>query len=245
MPDVGVVVTSHKHGGKMRRRAATSAAGQSAKPYVEVRDAAVYGGPNIDCIDSGFASWLIGAISANTEYVAVLHDDDWYEPTFISRCVEMMAPDVAYVFTQATIHFPDGTTRPNWGDPPAWGPTGYLDSRETGLALALSTAVISPSCVLYRRADLLRCIVPGGAPGLPHNNKFCGPDLLMCLLPLLDYPRVGWIADPLVNFDGHDESTTIAEMKRDGGKDLQVNYNSARLLYLALRQVRDQLDGDV
>lgn len=242
MPRIGVVLTASRAAADKEERAYESAysalerideCGMCVQVPLDRRDG----------VDYRFGSWLRGVQDVNTDYVAILHDDDWYEPEFLERAAAMMAEDVAYVFTQARIHFPGGGTRLNWGDPPTWGETGHLDSRRVGDALLGSTAVISPSCVLYRRADLLRNILPGGAPGLPHNDKFCGPDLLMCLLPLLDYPKVGWIADPLVNFDGHDESTTIAEMKRDGGKELQVNYDSARLMFHVLRQARDFVDG--
>jgi hypothetical protein len=100
--------------------------------------------------------------------------------------------------------------------------------------------VISPSCVLYRRADLLRCLYPGGVPGLPVCREVTsGTDMLMALMPLLEHERIGWIADPLVNFDGHDGSTTIAEITRDGGRELYRNYQAARQFFYSMRQLRD------
>jgi len=223
MPSVGVILTQHKHPKWMQDRAAKSVEEQTRRPDVIMATSS--GHP-----DTGFASWLIAAHECPTDYIAILHDDDWYEPTFIERTLELMDDETAYVFTEATIHFPDRQVR-NFG----WLTySGALPSRAIADVLLDSTAVISPSCVLYRRSDLIHNLIPGGAPGMPRNEKFCGPDLLMSMLPLLDYPKVGFISDPLVNFDGHDESTTIAELKADGGAELAVNYDSARKLFALL-----------
>ena len=223
MPSVGVILTQHKHPKWMQDRAAKSVEEQTRRPDV-------IGGTSSGHPDTGFASWLIAAHECPTDYIAILHDDDWYEPTFIERTLELMDDETAYVFTEATIHFPD-RTQLNFGFGCGTGavPSGSIAEMQLG-----SPIIISPSCALYRRSDLLHNLIPGGAPGMPRNDKFCGPDLLMSLLPLLDYPKVGFVADPLVNFDGHDQSTTIANMKADGGAELSVNYESARKLFAML-----------
>lgn len=174
---------------------------------------------------------------ANTPYIAILCDDDWLEPTFLEQCVSMLGVDVAYSFCESTVHHASGHTEKHWGWPV---PTGYIDSRQFGDELLRQARIMSPSFCLFRRSDILRCLLPGNVPGM--NNHWMpnpsGPDHMLGLLPLLDYPRVAWICDPLVNLDGGEQSTTIQHLTGGAEKAtaLKQNYDNARKFYHILRE---------
>jgi len=182
---------------------------------------------------------------ANTPYVTVLCDDDWLEPTFLERCFELMAPDVAFVFTESTVHHRDGTTELHWGS--SMRGDGLIRSEIIGDRLLRERRIVTPSCCLYRREDVLRCLMPGGVPGFRNAMKGCanpsGPDHALALFALLYRPSVGYISDPLVNLDAGEQSTTMIELGRDSGCDLHENYDNARLAYHAIREAHRQIGG--
>jgi hypothetical protein len=185
---------------------------------------------------------------ANTPYVTVLCDDDWLEPTFLERCFDLWTDDTAYVFTNSTIHYADGTVMQHWGNELTTGTeeSGTEESELMGRFLLGQERIITPSCCLYRRDDVLRYLTPGGVPGFINAMPYChnpsGPDHLMALLPLLHYPKVGYVADPLCNLDGGEQSTTVGELLSDDkGEALRQNYTNSRILYFALREVNKQL----
>lgn len=244
--DITIIIPTYNRP-QMVERAIASAKAQTQKARIMVvNDGKPINQPRGCCFyPTGRADHLYLTVydavhRANTPLVAILLDDDWYEPTFLERCVEMLDAETAYVFTQATIRFADGTSRHNWV---MWGETRHIPSKEVGDGLLATTGIITPACCLYRRADVLRDLCPGNVPGF-EPAELCtaapsGPDNLLSMLPLLRYPKVGWIADSLVNLDGGEQSTTIREMTGDDrGAALKHNYDNARTLFRLLRDAQ-------
>jgi hypothetical protein len=193
--------------------------------------------------DHWYASVYDAVYRAQTTYVTVLCDDDWLEPTFIEKCRKKMYDDVAYAFTESVIHLPSGQRRHWEGE---LGESRILTADFLAGHLMASPKIISPSFALYRRADLLRALCPGGVPGFRNAMENChcasGPDLLMALLPLLDYKMVAWIEEPLANLDGGGQSTTMQAITGpDLGESLHRNYNDARALFIVLRELKSHL----
>lgn len=184
--------------------------------------------------DHAFATWWEAIYRAQTRYVGLLFDDDWYEPTFVDRCMALMDDDTAYVFSEAMIRYPDGTARVNIGIERG----GKCTSASVEATLLATPLTISPACAIFRRADALNCLLPGGVPLMAAGGSYqnAGSDLLLMLLPLLAYPFVGCVTDPLVNFDAGEQSTTAVAMKDPAqARQLYDRYSTARGFYQTLK----------
>lgn len=185
--------------------------------------------------DRACVTWWEAVYRATTPYVVLLFDDDWLKPGFIDAACDLMADDVAYVVGEADIHFDDGSVRTNLNLPKTTGhyPAKWIEDWLLRMPLTISTA-----CCLFRRSDLLSCLLVGGVP-LASAGRYAnaGPDALVALLPLLKYPRVGWIKEPLVNLGGGQQSTTMEALSSaDGRAALKAAYNSARSFYLSIKR---------
>jgi len=185
--------------------------------------------------DHPYLSWYCAvADHVNTPYVAILHDDDWYEPTFIEQAEALLKQGAGYVFTDAKIHFPDDSERLNLSLSP--DSSGFWDYQLVESKLFGMPYCISPSCCVFRTEDVLRSLIPGGVP-CPFDSKvLAGPDALLTLLPLLWRDNVGVIGEPLSNFTAHAGSVTIDAMG-DAAKnnDLLRCYLLAKRFYRACK----------
>jgi hypothetical protein len=183
-----------------------------------------------------YLTWWEAIYRAATPYVVLLFDDDWLGPGCVGALRPLMTGDAAYVVGQAKIRFEDGQKDKlnlDWPEP-----TGSLDALIVEERLMRRMRLtISPGCCLFRRADALSCLLVGGVPLLPPGPYAnAGADLIMMLLPLLKYPRVGWVKEPLLNFSAGPQSTTLEALQTDAGRDaLFAAYNVARQFYHALR----------
>jgi glycosyltransferase involved in cell wall biosynthesis len=154
------------------------------------------------------ANWQRAADEARGEYAGLLFSDDWYEPAFVERALELIGDEVGQVFSATRVV--------REGEPggeilrylPAGSVTGRYPSRlylEGELTLKDFLLPISPGCALFRARDLqvglaarLPCYLACGA--LDHG---AGPDLLLGLRAAGAYPEFGYVAEPLVNFRLH------------------------------------------
>ena len=178
-------------------------------------------------------AWWDGIYRATTPYVALLYDDDWYEPGFIDTLTPELQDDrVAYAWSNATLRFPDGTSGPNLQLPLG---RHVVDSRSHGERLTSMRYTISPGCAVFRRAEALTCLLPGGTPLGTFRSPLSGPDALLMLLPLFTHPVAVGFGECLVNFDAGPQSTTIDAIS-DPEKQaaLDAGYAEARAFYLRL-----------
>lgn len=177
-----------------------------------------------------FACWRDGIEQATGELVHITYDDDWLQPSFIERCQPLLAPGVAFVYTQAVVHDLDG--RPveliNNEHPP-----GIRPIRDIVNYLLRAPLGISPGCALFRRADALRNLlltVPGAPSG---TTPGAGVDLLLFLLTSLHYPRYAHVPEPLADFLAHPESITIGAHLSGRMEKLAAAYVAAKAFYLS------------
>lgn len=146
----------------------------------------------------------------DTELVAMLHSDDWWEPDYLSRLVGLLdrGPSALIAVCAARLHFDDGSSRV-WAPHKRWG-TGagqtVLGSAAATKMLVRRWAPFTPSDVVARR-DLYRRF-PRFDETLPYTN-----DWLM-------WARAASVADiclcpePLVHNRKHAASVT-GEADRD------------------------------
>lgn len=243
--DVTAIITRYNNPVEMAARAIKSAEGQTPAPAEIIMTldgggtcAGWYHHTILRTLrpDDCYGSWREAVYHARTEYVAILHDDDWWEPTFLSSAMALMRPDCGFVFSQQRIHFSDRKLV-NF----AWlNQTGYCESRSLAARLRETQDAMSPSCVVARRADLLQTIIPGGVPFAPRR-VLCGPDLLITALLLLRYPVCGHVHEPLCNALAHDGSTTMRAHLDGLTDEMQRNYDLAWRFYDALAPLVEEV----
>ena len=187
-------------------------------------------------VDSGpILAWLDGVAAARTPFVHLTYDDDWLDPAFLRRCLPLMTPDCAFVFTDVTLHQADGGERPLFAELFA---TGTHEAAHAERVLIERPLTISPGCALFRRDDVLDALYLGRVPGGRARLKGVGPDLAMFLLPLLRYPRFGFVAEPLAHFEAHEASITIAALEDEARRAaLEEAYREVKRYYLTRKLV--------
>jgi hypothetical protein len=182
-------------------------------------------------------AWWEAIYLANTPFVGLLFDDDWYEPGFIDAAMRWMVNGIPYSFTDATIKGLEGGDRLNLNLAQTFAGDGHVSVADMEIAMSTMTLTISPSCAVFRRDVALRCLLPGGSPLSPGRKTMVGADLSMFLLPLLTHSHVGISRAPLVNFEAHAGSATTRAMETEDGKaDLAAGYRDMRDVYMRMRR---------
>lgn len=178
-------------------------------------------------------AWLDGVINANGEYIHITYDDDWIEPEFVEKCLALMIPSCAYVLTGAWIHRDRGGRQWFYRDVFESGLHGAKKMERWLLGLR---GTVSPGCGLFRRRDALQALRIEPRPYAGARYHGVGADLLMYLLPLLEYERFGFVNEPLANFTAHDGSITIdASQEKEKETQLITAYDDVKRYYLILR----------
>lgn len=156
--------------------------------------------------------WLDGVMHAETEYVKLLFDDDWLEPTFIEKSLPLMSQDVSCVITNAKIFDETKNKIKNYN---------FLN-KETGIyknslikkRFLSFKGVISPTSCLFRKQDLIDGIYQGKLLKKGGNYYHgVGPDMFVMLLGFLRYSKVGIVNENLSVFRAHTDSITIDSSK--------------------------------
>lgn len=157
-------------------------------------------------------NWARAIGHARGEYVKILWSDDLIEPDFVEKCLNVIAgrSDIGFVFT-AVVLFGNGFRRlAHFGNSV---PSGVFDSASYIAATLLGENLLfSPGCALFR-ADSLRKNLLFDVPnkiGSDFSSHAIGNDLLMYLLTAADYPRIGYIDEPLSLFRAHKNSITVS-----------------------------------
>jgi len=173
--------------------------------------------------------WLDGVINAKGEFIHLNFDDDFIDPKFIAKCMSLMAPDVAFCLSSAEVR-DDATQKPLAYLFTSLGPTGvYPVSRFMSHQIK---GLVSPGATLIRRKDIINHLLVGRVPFTTFEYRGVGPDWLMTAMTTLDYPKFGYVDEPLTVFSSHDGSITIDAHKDSARKKaLDRAYQEARLYY--------------
>lgn len=176
--------------------------------------------------------WLDGVINAKAEFVHLNFDDDFLEPTYIEKCMALMGPEVGLVFSKVALRDEE---------------SGRIDSElfaefgETGIRAASTfmhkhvRGLISPGATILRRKDILNALYVGKVPFARHEYRGVGPDWLMTTMATLNYPKVGFVAEPLAIFSHHAGSITVAAgADKEKKRALRLAYQESRRFYALL-----------
>jgi glycosyltransferase involved in cell wall biosynthesis len=184
-------------------------------------------------------AWADGIVSATSEYVHITYDDDWIAPEFIEECLNLFERDCAFVFCAADIQWPDGGVVHQYKNHYQTGthPVQVIEDYLFSIPLT-----ISPGCALFRRKDILSAMLVDRVPTASHYYRGAGTDLLMFLMPLLNYPKFGFVNKPLAFFTAHPGSITVdATANAEKALGLKRGYEEIRKYYLI---VKDALARD-
>lgn len=177
-----------------------------------------------------FYCWLDGVIHASAELVHITYDDDWIAPQFIEKCMSVLPADAALAFTSYTVVDSNGAEMMRL--PPTYL-TGVHLARDLESALLKSDLTISPGCALMRRKTMIESISPSGVPLSEARYHGAGPDMLLFLMPLLNYARFGYVGEALAYFRAHDGSITIDSFASDEKSEaIREAYRGAKEYYL-------------
>ena len=173
--------------------------------------------------------WRDAIENANGEILHITYDDDWIEPTFMERTIDLLNDDVGFVYTNVALYQPDESL-PSilFRHPPNIRPM-----RDIVKYLLETSLTISPGCAIFRKKDMLKNLlleIPG-ARGRYGKNTGVGEDLLLFFLTSLDYPKYGHVKEPLACFLAHSGSITIDAIQSGICNDLKDAYDRAKIYY--------------
>lgn len=177
-------------------------------------------------------NWLKCVEAAEGEYAKILWSDDLITPDFLSKTVNLITPEVGFVFTQARVFTTNLMEGKLCHD---LGVTRYLASEEFIIRdLAGLNTPLSPGCAIFRLSDMKECLlldIPN-----PISSDFSmhaiGNDLLLFLLVAKRYRLVGYVGEPLAYFRAHEGSISVAS----GPGELPVHYNLARAYFVLVHR---------
>jgi hypothetical protein len=144
----------------------------------------------------------------------------------------LMGPEVGLVFSKVALRDEE---------------SGRIDSElfaefgETGIRAASTfmhkhvRGLISPGATILRRKDILNALYVGKVPFARHEYRGVGPDWLMTAMATLNYPKVGFVAEPLAIFSHHAGSITVAAgADKEKKRALRRAYQESRRFYALL-----------
>lgn len=182
-------------------------------------------------VDQGpIICWRDGLENSTGEIIHINYDDDWMEPTFIEKTLELLKEDVGFVYSRYLLHRQNKSNLIG-----NIHQSGINRMKDIVKFLLLTPLTISPGCAIFRRSDAIKNLlleIPG-ASGKYGKNSGVGEDLLLFLLTSLDYPNYAHVSEPLVHFLAHSESITTNSIMSGHENELQDSYNNAKKYFLA------------
>lgn len=174
--------------------------------------------------------WRDGIENATGDIIHINYDDDWIDNSFIEKTVSKFNDDVAFVYTNAMIHYSDSDiTKVAFKHP-----RGIGKCTDIIRYLLEIKGPISPGCAIFRRTDAMKNLLASipNASGIYGNNSGVGEDLLIFMLTALDYPNYVYIDETLAHFFAHSGSITISSGITGKDKMLFEAYSNARKYFI-------------
>lgn len=171
-------------------------------------------------------NWLKGLELSKGDFVKILWSDDWMEPSFVSRSVEILTADsrVGFVYSATLIHRGQEKQRTfdRYDKTGAYPMADYIEGCLIG-----TNYPASPGCALFRRKDVESGLLLhlDNPIGLEFASTGAGVDNFLFLRTAASYPFFGFIADPLMHFRDHSGSISR-------NSDLGLHYWWARKYFV-------------
>jgi glycosyltransferase involved in cell wall biosynthesis len=173
-------------------------------------------------------NWQRCIEEARGEFSKILFSDDLLEPNCLNELISgFQWPDVGLVYSTVRI----GPRKSQAELTYYTGATGHISSDQFRNLVLNNKAPVSPGAVLLRTRDLLSNLqlnFPTATPQ-PFEWHGAGPDVISLLLTTERYPRVFYIANPLVFFRAHAGSITTA----NESNMVELGYTSALSYFLS------------
>jgi glycosyltransferase involved in cell wall biosynthesis len=175
-------------------------------------------------------NWRKCLENATGEYVKILWSDDLIAPDFVRKTIPLLMEneDVGFVFTGTEIFNGENPQRQKMY---FIGDTGVYDSEQFIKGCLLDDSFpVSPGNAVFRRKDLLRNLlidIPNKL-SIDFTKHGAGPDVLMFLLATKEYPKFGFVNEPLALYRNHRNSITNST----GTFSLLVSYCGAMAFFL-------------
>ena len=178
--------------------------------------------------------WLDGVIQAEGEFIHIQYDDDWLDPTFIEKCMDLIDDETGFSFSDPKIY--DLVSK-------QYSFSGFSNFfPSSGVYLVkdyeskLIRRLISPSAAVYRKTDVIDGLYQGKLPLSQKNYHGVGPDHFITLLSMLRYKKFGFVSENLAFFLAHDNSITVNASKDIKTELLLLNsYREVRRYYNELK----------
>lgn len=152
-------------------------------------------------------NWLKGLELSKGDFVKILWSDDWMEPSFVRRGIEMLTADsqIGFVYSATRIHRgqEEQLTFDRYKKTGAYPMTDYIEGCLIG-----TNYPASPGCALFRRKDVeVGLLLHLDNPiGLEFASTGAGVDNFLFLRTAASYPFFGFIVEPLIHFRDHSGS---------------------------------------
>jgi len=179
--------------------------------------------------------WLEGVMEASGEYINLLFDDDWIEPSYLKKTMKYFDNhDVGFVFSSANL-FDDKSQKvlKIFHNEFLFKSGIYEVDRYESHFLA---KLISPTSLIIRKKDMVDALYVGNLPLSENNYKGVGPDKLMILLCMLRYSKFAYLSEPLVYYRSHPNSITIdSQSSSEKTKKFKLAYAEVDQYYYTLK----------
>jgi len=179
--------------------------------------------------------WLEGVMEASGEYINLLFDDDWIEPSYLEKTMKYFDNhDVGFVFSSANL-FDDKSKKvlKIFHNEFLFKSGIYEVDRHESFFLG---RLISPTALIIRKKDMVDALYVGNLPLSKNNYKGVGPDRLMTLLCMLRYSKFGYLSEALVYYRSHPNSITIdSQSSSEKKKKLKLAYAEVDQYYYTLK----------
>jgi glycosyltransferase involved in cell wall biosynthesis len=180
--------------------------------------------------------WLDGVLHAGSDFIHLNYDDDWTEPLFIEKCMELFSDDVGFVYSNARIFY-EKDNKYSDAKYTHFDKTGIYPSSQ--MVKYVMSQLISPSAIILRKQIILDNLFCGKLPFAKQDYKGVGPDLLFSLMSTVGYRKIGFVNECLAVLRAHENSITV-DATKDKTKALKISraYREARKYYLTSEFIR-------